>query len=276
MPWYEALILGAVQGLTEFLPISSSGHLVALPYLFGWDHQPLVFDLILHLGTATALIVYFRYDLLNILRVMFSEIEDEKKKADKYSYETKMGLYIILGSVPAALIGYFLDDFIENAFRGILTVGILLTVGSLLMILAEKIYSKREWHGDLDPKKAILIGLFQCLALFPGMSRSGSTISGGMILGLHREYAARFSFLMSIPIVIGAAIFKVVSASNSELAEVGLVAIILGFASSYFVGIYAIKFLLKFLQQRSLYVFIIYRLILAAALILFSFGYLSF
>ncbi len=270
MIWYQALVLGIVQGLTEFLPISSSGHLVILPFVFGWNNQPLVFDLILHLGTAVALITYFRNDIKKIAQSLISEINNEKKKADKYSYESKLGLFIILGSVPAALIGYFLEDFIESAFRGVGTTAILLFLGSMLMLYAEFKYSKREFHSDLTGKKSLLIGLFQTLALFPGFSRSGSTISGGMLLGLHREYAARFSFLLSIPIVLGAASFKVISASNAELAEVGLVPLILGFTASFIVGYMALDVLLKFLKTRSLYAFIVYRLLLVVFLTLFS------
>ncbi len=270
MIWYQALTLGIVQGLTEFLPISSSGHLVILPYIFGWTNQPLVFDLILHLGTAVALIAYFREDIKKIILSLLTELNNEKKPANKYSYESKLGLFIVLGSVPAALLGYFLEDYIEATFRGVGTTAVLLFLGSMLMLFAELRYSRREFHTELTGLKSLQIGLFQTLALFPGFSRSGSTISGGMILGLPREYAARFSFLLSIPIVLGAATFKIVSASNAELAEVGLVPLILGFSSSFIVGYFALDVLLKFLKTRSLYVFIIYRLLLVMFLTLFS------
>lgn len=275
MLWYEALILGIIQGLTEFIPVSSSGHLVVTPLLFGWDSQPLVFDLILHLGTATALIYYFRFDLLNIAKNLFSEIENEKKDANKYTYESQLGIFIIIGSIPAALLGYFLDDFIESTFRSIFSVAILLLLGSILMFYAEYRNSKIEFKSGVTARKSFFIGLFQSLALFPGFSRSGSTLSGGMLLGLDREYAARFSFLLSIPVILGAAILKIASASDVELMQVGLSAIVLGYFSSTVVGYMAIKFLLNFLKNHSLYIFVIYRILLAGILFLFSTGYLD-
>lgn len=270
MLWYQALLLGVVQGLTEFLPISSSGHLVIIPILLGWQSQPLVFDLILHLGTAAALITYFRNDIKSILLSLNKELSKEHVNAHKYPYESKLGVFIILGSIPAVVLGYMFNDIVEAEFRGLLTVALLLLCGSLLMFYAELKMRKSQFSNsfkEVNGIRALGIGLFQTLALLPGVSRSGATISGGMILGLTREYAARFSFLLSIPIVLGATLFKVLDAPDAELANVGLVAILIGFVSSFTVGYLAIDLLLKFLKSKGLMVFIVYRVLLAFVLL---------
>lgn len=256
MLWYQAIILGIVQGLTEFLPISSSGHLVVLPAIFSWPAQPLLFDVALHVGTALALLAYFWKDLTRILRAFF---------ADRASADGKMGTYILIGSVPAAVLGYFFENVIEGLFRTSSSVAILLFIGSALMVLAEIRVPKRK-DAELNPVKALLIGLFQSLALFPGLSRSGATISGGMLFGLNREQAARFSFLMSVPIVLGAAAFKFAT-SFDDAVSVGFDSLALGFVSSFIVGWFAIDILLKFLRKRTLYPFVLYRLALVIVLI---------
>lgn len=277
MLWYQALILGIVQGLTEFLPISSSGHLVVLPIILGWGSHPLVFDLILHLGTATALIVYFRNDIKNILVILNKDLSKEKTNAKKFSYESKLGLFILIGCIPAGIFGILFEDSIEASFRGLISVSLLLLVGSLLMYLAEDVYKKHTENNSftsLTGKSALLIGFFQAMAIFPGVSRSGATISGGMLLGLTREYAARFSFLLSIPIVVAASIFSLFKASNAELATVGLLAIFIGYLTSFVIGYLAIDFLLKLLKRSSLGIFIVYRLVLSFVLLLIYFNVL--
>ena len=150
MFWYQALVLGIVQGLTEFLPISSSGHLIIVPTLFGWEVQPLVFDVILHLGTATALIVYFRYDLLRILKALNKELSKEKKSSSKYNYDAKLGLFILIGTIPAVIFGLIFGGLIERNFRDVLVVALLLIAGSALMFLAERLSKKREEFGNYN------------------------------------------------------------------------------------------------------------------------------
>ncbi len=247
----QALILGVVQGVTEFLPISSSGHLIIIPEIFGWRVQPLVFDTTLHLGTALALIVYFYKDILEIL-----------------IKKIKFGWIILAGSIPAGLIGFFFGDFFENTFRNTTYVVLFLFAGSLLMFIAELFVKRVKIDEKVGIRKSVLIGLFQSLALLPGMSRSGSTISGGMLLGLSRRKAARFSFLLSIPIVLGAAVFKIVE-SFSAVQEVSILTLSVGFVSSLVVGLLAIKFLLTYLGKKDLWVFIVYRLVLITALLTF-------
>lgn len=293
MLWYEALILGLVQGLTEFLPISSSGHLVLFPKLFNFSPQPLVFDVILHLGTVLALIVYFWHDLIEIFGEFYkifvwhcfkaSYSGQKRFLGSSISTEAVLGGYILIGSIPAALFGFFLENYIEGVFRSIISVAVFLILGSLLLVIAEVKGNKdsnsstsfENESSDVNVKtekklsitKVLGIGVFQALALFPGFSRSGATISGGMLFGLTRTQAARFSFLLSIPIVLGAASFKIVDTINTDLASIGILPLVVGFFTSFFVGFLAIDFLLKFVRNRSLYVFVVYRLVLAFVLV---------
>ena len=264
----KALLSGVIQGLTEFLPVSSSGHLVIFSTLLDGTPDPLVFDLILHIGTLLALIYYFRFDLLNIFKSLNSELSQDGLDPAKFTYEGKLGLFVLIGSLPAAILGYFLEAIIEDSFRSILAVAITLFIGSLLMLYAEIRYSRYQFFKELTGLRALAMGFFQSLALFPGMSRSGATISGGMLLGLHRENAARFSFLMSIPVIVGATIFKFLSAGiDAQLQEVGLVAVLIGLFSSFVVGYFSIDVLLKMLKTRSLYFFIAYRTLLVIFLL---------
>lgn len=253
----QAFVLGMVQGLTEFLPISSSGHLIIIPSVFGWGIQPLVFDTILHLGTALALIVYFWKDLWDIATKFFT---------DKSSDEHLMGRYILIGSIPAAVLGYFLEDIIESTFRGVNWVIGFLIVGSVFLYIAEH-WFKNE-RSALNNVKSTIVGVFQSLALFPGVSRSGASISAGMYMGLGREKATRFSFLLAIPTVFGAGLYKALS-SFSQISDIPFLMISVGFVTSFIFGFAAIKFLLNFVKDHSLHVFVIYRVVLVAYLILF-------
>lgn len=259
MTWYQSILLGIVQGLTEFLPVSSSGHLVFMPLLLKWEQQPLFFDVMMHLGTAFALLLYFRKDLTNIIKGVFTNIR---------SHEAKLGAFILLGSFPAALLGVLFEDRIEAVFRSGVSVAVFLLIGTVLMIAAEISAKKITEHQEVTGAKAMIIGLFQALALFPGVSRSGSTISGGMLLKLTRENAARFSFLLSIPAVLGAAVFKMAEFAVAPEIGVGILNVLPGFISSFVVGYLAIDLLLKFLKNHSLYVFIVYRFVLASLLLI--------
>jgi undecaprenyl-diphosphatase len=245
---FHAIVLGFVQGITEFLPVSSSGHLILIPEVLGWHLQSLAFDTILHMGTVGALILYFWRDLLALL---------ENKKY--------LGL-IIVGSIPAGFLGFFFGDALENAFRSAFWVAAFLLLGSLIMLLAEVTYKKvwfKERKDDpslLSYKDATVIGVFQSLALLSGISRSGATISGGMFSKLTRETAARFSFILSIPIVIGAGLFKIVDSYQDLSFNIVMLA---GFLTSLITGMLAIKYFLKFLKSNNLYLFIVYRILLA-------------
>jgi undecaprenyl-diphosphatase len=275
----QTLILGFIQGITEFLPISSSGHLIVVPNLVGLKENLLVFDVILHLGTALAIFIYFFKELWGICEAFFSDITKEGTKINEYSQKSLLGIKIVVGSLPAVVLGLLFEDLFEDKFRTVVFVSAFLLLGSLLMLLAELVINKRmnskndpgENYSDIENisyYKAFVVGIFQAFALFPGISRSGSTISAGILSGFDREAAARFSFLLSVPIVVAAAIYKITT-SYSQLILIEPKIIIIGFLSSFFFGLISIKFLLKFLKENKLSLFIVYRIVLSIVLILF-------
>lgn len=253
----QAIILGIIQGATEFLPVSSSGHLVVFPSLLGWTVQPLVFDTFMHMGTALALVVYFWKDLWAIAKDFVTK---------KDTPNSKLGKFMLIGSLPAGVIGFIFEDVIESTFRGINWVIAFLLLGTILLYIAERWF--KHYSADLTNRRSLLIGLFQSLALLPGVSRSGASISAGMYFGLGREEAARFSFLLAIPIVVVAGVYKALVSFN-QLNDVSLGYVLIGFFTSFAVGVLAIKFLLNFVKTHSLKVFIIYRLILVWYLLLY-------
>jgi undecaprenyl-diphosphatase len=252
MNLFQSVILGLVQGIAEFLPISSTGHLVLVPAFFNWAEPPLVFDTTLHLGTAFALLFYFRKDIWEILKTTLTS---------KLNFNN-LGLKILVGSIPAGILGVLIGDYIENVFRDPKYVLVFVTLGTLLMYCAEYFGKRIHSFEKINFKFSALIGAFQALALFPGVSRSGATISGGMLFGLDRESASRFSFLLSLPIVLAAALFKGLG-SYTQLISMNLWVVFAGFIVSFVSGLIAVDFLLKFLRKGNLYPFIIYRVILA-------------
>lgn len=267
MSIFRALILGIVQGLTEFLPVSSSAHLIIFPELLGWEKQPLVFDTTLHLGTALALLVCFWKDISEIIQSLFKDVLKRKTAVKHYSSSSQLGIKILLGSIPVGFIGLLFENQIESIFRGVGSVSFFLILGSILMYISEKKMKKSLLVKDeLSFSNSFKVGLFQILSLFPGVSRSGSTISGGMIFGLSRKEATRFSFLVSIPVVTAAGVYKLIT-SMMYFSAVDIVPMFFGFTSSFVVGTFAIKFMLKFVKNNKLYPFIIYRVLLATFLL---------
>jgi len=259
---FQAVVLGIVQGLTEFLPVSSSGHLVLFSKIPGWQQQPLVFDTTLHLATAATLLLYFRHDLLLLVRSFVSDFLTKFYCTGGYAKESKLLLFMVVGSVPAGVLGFLFESDFENKFRSVASVAFFLIAGSLLILLAQKVNQKCKFSSEPGLVKSIIIGLFQSLALFPGVSRSGATISGAMILGFDKVYAARFSFLLSIPIVVLAGGYKLITTDFSNLG-LSWAVLSTGFLSSFITGLFVVRFLLNFLKKHSLNVFIYYRLILA-------------
>jgi len=260
--FYRAIILGIVQAVTEFLPVSSSGHLVIFSHFLGWGNSSLIFDTMLHLGTGFALVAYFWKDLLGILKDLKG-----------------LGLKILLGILPAGIAGFLLEDWFESTFRSVEFVLLFLLLGSLLMLIAEFWLQKRVKLGKefkkLTLKSASLVGLFQILALFSGFSRSGSTISGGLLLGLNREEAARFSFLLSIPLVLGAGFYQLLKVSTGlgglEVATFFWKEALIGISTSFIASFFCIDFLMKFLKKNSLLPFVVYRVGLVILLLIFLF-----
>ncbi|MBA3047404.1 undecaprenyl-diphosphatase UppP [Patescibacteria group bacterium] len=280
MQYIYAIVFGIVQGITEFLPISSSGHLVILHKFINLPLQnEMAFDVALHLATLFAVIFFFYSD---IKRLFLSWIEnlpltpsllkrgnnvDILKKKD-YEY-SKISWLIILATIPAGLAGWFFEDIVENSLRSPLVVAVMLIVVGALFIIFEKISKKTDNLKNLNWKKSLIIGLAQAIALIPGTSRSGITIIAGLGAGLKRQAAIRFSFLLSIPVILGASATKIPQIIESGLAINELVILAIAFIASFVSGILAIKYFLRFAEKHSLNTFAFYRFALAVVIIVF-------
>ena len=264
----QALVMGIVQGLTEFLPISSSGHLIIVPFLFGWTDPfitSLAFSVMLHIGTLAALLVYFRADWARLVPAGFAAIRDRSFRGDP---DRKLAWLLVAATIPAAIVGFLLSDVIETAFRDIGLVALTLAVGAVILWLADRWGARTKGVGDVTFPVALAIGAAQALALIPGISRSGISISASRVAGLDREAAARFSFLMATPITAGAALFEVRKLVAGETGlDVSIAPLVVGMVAAFVSGIIAIGFLLRYLRTRSLTVFVVYRLVLAAIVV---------
>jgi undecaprenyl-diphosphatase len=266
--YFQALVMGIVQGLTEFLPISSSGHLIVVPYLAGWTDPfitSLAFSVMLHVGTLAALLVFFRADWVRLVPAGFATIRDRSFGADP---DRRLAWLLVAATIPAALAGFLLSDVIETAVREIPLVAVTLVVGAVVLWLADHFGSRTKGVDDVTFPVAIAIGAAQALALIPGISRSGISISASRIAGLDREAAARFSFLMATPITAGAALFEARKLATGEAGvDVAIGPLVVGLLAAFASGMLAIGFLLRYLRTRSLDLFVVYRLVLAALLI---------
>jgi undecaprenyl-diphosphatase len=261
MTIFQAIIYGLVQGIGEFLPISSSGHLVLLPYFFHWTDPGLTFDVALHFGTLIAVCGYFRKDFFSIIKNFFKFDPLRTGQA----YPKFFILILAIGSVPGALAGALFDDYAEKTLRGPLVIAAMLSLFGFMLYWFDKKYASEKNLGDVTAKQALLIGLAQAMAIVPGVSRSGSTITAGRFLHLDRSSAARFSFLLSAPIIFGATILKFGKFIKAGVHTPEIAAIMVSAISGYF----AISFLLKFVQVSSYKVFFWYRLFLAGLILLF-------
>ena len=261
----QAIVMGIVQGLTEFLPVSSSGHLILVPALLGW-HDPfidsLVFSVLLHMATLLALLIFFRADWFRLIPAWFASIRDRSLADDP---DRRLAWLIAVSTVPAVIAGLALGDLAENAdFRAVGRVAVALVIGAALLWLGERVGSRTRSIGDLGFRGAVGIGLAQALALVPGISRSGISIAAGLVIGLDRASAARFSFLMATPITAGAGIFEIRKIVAGEATPVDLAPLLAGMAAALVAGLIAISVMLRFLRSNSTTVFIVYRLGLAA------------
>lgn len=252
---FQALILGIVQGVTEFIPISSSGHLVLVPWLLDWRNPGLAFDAMLHLGTLFAVGAFFWRDLAELtigaaLSIKERSLADEPRR--------KIAWLILLGTLPATVIGFTFEDFFEVLFATPMWVGILLVATGVLLIASEKLSRRNLEVHEMTWLDAIIVGLGQALAIAPGISRSGATISAGLWRGLGREDAARYSFLLAVPIILGAGVFKLKDLSGAPLFSSSPLILCTGFLAAAVSGFLSIKFLLGYLRKRGLYPFAIY------------------
>jgi undecaprenyl-diphosphatase len=265
--YLQAIVLGIVQGLTEFLPISSSGHLIIVPWLFGWDDPfitSLAFSVMLHIGTLAALLIYFGQDWIRLVPAGLATLRDRSFQGDP---DRKLAWLLVAATIPAALAGFLLNDTIETAVRGIGLVTLMLVVGAAIMWVADRWGRRDKGVEDVTFPLAFGLGVAQSLALIPGISRSGISISAARIAGLDRQDAARFSFLMATPITFGAALFELRKLVTGEAGvDVSVGPLLAGMIAAFLAGMLAIRGLLGYLRSHSLDIFVAYRLILAAAI----------
>lgn len=266
-PLVQALIMGVVQGLTEFLPVSSSGHLIVVPFLLGWDDafiQSLAFSVMLHAGTLMALLVYFRSDWRRLVPAGIAAVRDRSFNADP---DRRLAWLLVAASFPAAIVGLVLDDVIES-LREVGLVALGLVVGAALLWLADRWGGRSKRLEDMGLRLAVGIGAAQALALIPGISRSGISITAARFGGLERADAARFSFLMATPITAGAALFEVRRLVTGEAGvDVAVAPLVVGMLAAFGSGALAIAGLLRYLRSSSLDVFVGYRVVLAGAIL---------
>ena len=259
MNLFQSLILGVVQGLTEFLPVSSTAHLILIPWLFNWSFDKdaaFVFDVLLQLGTLLAVILYFAKDLIQIIRLM---IKDLMGRTPFASNESRLGWLIIVATIPAAIIGVLFKKYFEALHHNPVIVATILCVAAILIFVVEYIGKRERKIDSMTWVDALIIGFSQALALFPGVSRSAATISGGLWRGLERKDAARFSFLMSIPIMLAAGAIATKDLIAIPNFTSYLPSLALGFVAAAVVGFASIHWLLGFLAKRSMLVFAWYR-----------------
>jgi undecaprenyl-diphosphatase len=261
----QSIVLGSLQGLTEFLPISSSAHLILVPWLLGWKDQGLTFDVFLHAGTLIALLSFFWKEWMSMAVGVFDK---SRRSGDSDGSSPWLLFLLICGTVPAAVAGFMAQKIIETQLRSPLVLSITMIGLALLLWLAEKTARLEKKLSQVSFGDAMSIGFAQALALVPGTSRSGITITTGLFRGLTREAAARFSFLLSAPITAGAGLKKLLDLRHAGIAEAERLPMLLGFLASLIVGYLTIKFLLRYLQKNTLFIFIYYRIILGVVILL--------
>mgnify|MGYP005840976133 CR=1 FL=1 len=262
MTIFQSLFLGFIQGITEFLPVSSSGHLVIIPYLLGWEidaESMFVFDVLVQVATMIGVIAYFWRDYVAIGKAMLKDLRWQANP----QWEVRLGWLILIGTIPAGGAGLLLNDLIETAFNSPLAAASFLVGTACLLFIAEKYRHNTRSLDQTTWKDALIIGLFQTFALFPGLSRSGSTITGGMLRGLQRTAAARFAFLMALPIMLAAGLLSGKDLWFLPGAKSLLLLFLPGFITSAVIGYLAIGWLLRFLMKYSLRAFAVYCLALA-------------
>lgn len=263
MSWIEAIVLGIAQGLTEFLPVSSTGHLRVIPAFAGWEDPGAMFTAVVQLGTMVAVLIYFWADIVRIFRAWWSSLWHSDRRGE---LDARMGWYVVVATIPISIFGLAFKDQIEQGARNLYLIGVVLIVLGLILAAADRLGTRRREIESVGRWDAIWVGLAQAMALVPGTSRSGATITAGLFLGLSRTAAARFSFLLSIPAVVLSGLFGLTEilrgddgASLVSLGIATLFAFIFGYAS--------IAFLLRWLTSHSMMIFVVYRIGLGAATI---------
>jgi undecaprenyl-diphosphatase len=278
-PLIQGLVMGIVQGLTEFLPISSSGHLIIVPFLFGWTDSSgtplpgtdpfiasLAFSVMLHIGTLIALLIFFRADWFRLVPAGLAAIRDRSFGGE---VDRRLAWLLVTATIPGAIAGFLLNDIIEERFRDVGLVALTLVIGAVILWLADRWGSRNKGVDDVTFPQAAGFGAAQAIALVPGISRSGISISAARLAGLDREAAARFSFLMATPITAGAAIFEIRKLATGEAGvTVSLGPLVVGLIAAFVSGMFAIGLMLRYLRTRSLTIFVIYRIVLAVIVVI--------
>ena len=263
LDFLKAVVLGLIQGLTEFLPISSSAHLRIFPELFGWGDPGAAFTAVIQIGTELAVLIYFRKDIWRIGSAWVRAIWDPAWRGHE---DARMGWFVIIGSLPIVALGILLKDTIESDFRSLWIIGTTLIVMGVVLGIADRVGRNERAMGQMTWKHAVLLGLAQAAALVPGVSRSGATISMGRFLNYEREAATRFAFLLAIPAVVGAGLFELKEIPGGDNAY-GPMPTLVATVVSFIVGYAAIAWLLKYVSTRSYLPFVIYRVLLGAGVL---------
>ncbi len=260
---FQSVILGTLQGLTEFLPVSSTAHLILLPWIIGWQDAGLSYNVALHLGSLIAILYYFRKEWHLIGKSFLGYLLSSLPKKSN----TNLGYYIIAATIPTVVAGFFFESYASGIFRTPTLVASSLILFSIVMFVSDRTTKNRKDISALTTKDAIVYGLFQSLAIIPGISRSGATISGGLFVNYKRDEAARFSFLLSAPIITGAIIMELQHVSVSELLAPPL---LLGIATSTITSLVAIKYLLNYVGRKNYTIFVVYRIVLGVVILVLS------
>lgn len=268
----QSIILGVVQGLTELLPVSSSAHLNLIPTIFNWS-VPESFDVALHFGTLLAIVLFFFKDWVKLIKSGYNQVVNKQK-----SFEGKMFWYLVIATIPGGVIGFALDylsehnEAVNNFLNAPIVIAIALIIMGIILYIVDKTCSSKTKYEKMTFKQTFLIGLSQALAFIPGVSRSGITMTTGRALGVSRKSVAKYSFLLSTPIVAGATVFKLGDFIEflSTASVTGIIAFVLGVFVSFIVGVIVIKFLLEYLKKGSFKIFAIYRCVLGIAIIIWA------
>jgi undecaprenyl-diphosphatase len=256
----EAIVLGIVQGLTEFLPISSTGHLRIVPAFLGWEDPGAAFTAVTQLGTMAAVLLYFRHDLLRISRAWLRSLRDRSARRE---LDARLGWYIVFGTIPIGIFGLLFKDQIETGARDLYLIGIALIVLGLVLLAAERVGTRERSIEQITAKDGVAVGFAQALALIPGVSRSGATITAGLFLGLDRTSAARFSFLLSIPAVVLSGLLELASIANGDEGQhVSTANLVVATLLAFVTGYAAIAWMLRYLTSHSTVIFVVYRVAL--------------
>lgn len=261
--WGQAVILGIIQGLTEFLPISSSAHLLIFSQIFGWSDPGAAFTAVTQIGTETAVVIYFWNDIWRILRAWFGQFRHPETRGD---LDVRMGWLVILGSIPIGILGFVFDDQIETVARNLYLVSFTLIFFGLVLGIADRTARSIKRLDDLTWRDGIIYGFCQALALIPGVSRSGATISGGLFLGYTREAATRYAFLLAIPAVLASGIYQMKDIGSDTAVSWGPT--ILATIIAFVVGFGVIAWLLRYISTRSYLPFVVYRIVLGSVVLL--------